>query len=164
MRCRILHILYYFARLQANVDAGVLVTKLLATFNKPAEILRKHSSQLKYHKCAMVDMHGFIHRMEQHQPLVYELACTSHARLVAQIRLKLKSILKCVIWCARQNIALRGQRDDDKHLSQNFRGNPSNFKALLQFCVESGDLILKEILKQLQKMQCMTQKLFKMNI
>ena len=58
--------------------------------------------------------------------------------------LKLKSILKCVIWCARQNIAHRGYRDDVKHLSQDFQGNPGNFKALPQFCVESGDLILKE--------------------
>ena len=106
-----------FARLQTNVDVGLLVIKPLTTFNKATEMLRKHSSQVKYHKNAMIGMHSFIHRMEQHQPSVYELACTNHARLVAQNHLKLKSILKCVIWCARQNIALRGRRDDDKHLS-----------------------------------------------
>ena len=113
-----------FARPQANVDVGVLVTKPLTTFNKATEICRKHSSQLKYHKNAMIDMHNFMHRMEQRQQSVYELAHTSHARLVAQNRLKLKSILKCVIWCGKQNIALRGHRDDDKQLRQDSKGNP----------------------------------------
>ena len=73
-----------FARPQANVDVGVLVSKPLTTFNKATEIFRKHSSQLKYHKNAMIDMHNFMHRMEQQQPSVYELAHTSHALLVAQ--------------------------------------------------------------------------------
>lgn len=63
---------------------GVLLSKPLTTFNKATEIFRRHSSQLKYHKNAMIDMHNFMYRMEQQQPSVYELAHTSHARLVAQ--------------------------------------------------------------------------------
>ena len=68
-----------FARLQANMDVGLLVTKPLNTFNKTIKMLQKHSSKGKYHKNAMIDMHSFIHRMKQHQPSVYELACTNHA-------------------------------------------------------------------------------------
>lgn len=133
-----------FARPQANVDVGVLVTKPLTTFNKATEILRKHSTQVKYHKNAMIDMNNFMHRMEQRQLSVYDLAHTTHARLIEKNRLKLKSILKCIVWCGRQNIALRGHRDDDKHINQDYKGNPGNFKALLQFRVESGDHVLKE--------------------
>ena len=123
-----------FARPQANVDVRVLVSKPLTSFNKAMEIFRKHSSRLKYHKNAMIDMHNFMHRMEQQQPSVYELAHTSHAQLVAQNHVKLKSILKCVNWYGKQNIAFRGHRDDDKQL-QVSKGNPGNFKPLLQFHV-----------------------------
>ena len=98
----------------------------------------------------MIGMHNFMYRMEQQQPSVYELAHTSHSRLVAQNCLKLKSILKCVIWCGKQNIAFRGHRDDDKQL-QVSKGNPGNFKALLQFRVESDDLILKEHFEKASK-------------
>ena len=38
--------------------------------------------------------------------------------IVAQNRLELKSILKWIIWCGKQTIALRGHRDDDKQLQQ----------------------------------------------
>ena len=48
--------------------------------------------------------------------------------------------------CGKQNIALRGHRDDDK-----CRSNPGNFKALLKFRVESGYLILKEHFKSCPK-------------
>lgn len=133
-----------FTKPQANVEVGALVTKPLHTFNKATELFRKHSTQVNYHKNAVKDMHSFLSRMEHRQPTVLELASTSHARLVQQNRAKLMSILKCVLWCGRQNVALRGHRDDDKVLQSGIQGNPGNFKALLQFRVDSGDNVLKQ--------------------
>lgn len=52
--------------------------------------------------------------------------------------------MKCILWCGRQNVALRGHRDDDKVLEQGFAGNPGNFKALLQFRIDAGDNVLEK--------------------
>ena len=45
----------------------------------------------------------------------------------AENKLKLYSIVKTIIFCGRQNISLRGHREDDQSK------NPGNFKALLNF-------------------------------
>ena len=55
------------------------------------------------------------------------------------------SIIKTVIFCARQNIVLRGHRHESGwNLGEYADGNPDNFLALLQFCAESGDQALLE--------------------
>ena len=131
-----------FSKPSANVDAGVLVTRPLTSFNKACELLRKHSTQVKYHTNALKDMTCFLNTMEKNHP-VYSLANTAHARLVEQNRLKLKSIIKCIVWCAKQNIPLRGHWDDDTCLG----GNPGNFKAL-KFRVDSGDHYIKRAFRE----------------
>ena len=55
----------------------------------------------------------------------------------------LKSLFKTIIFCGKNNIALRGTRDDDPR-------NPSlsgNFQALLEFRIDSGDQTLKHHLE-----------------
>ena len=43
--------------------------------------------------------------------------------------------------CGKQNIALRGHRDDSSYIDE-ASGNPGNFQALLNFRVEAGDKVL----------------------
>ena len=95
---------------RSGQDLGALVTRPLKTFNKATELLRKHGSQIKYHKDAMIFMQNFMATMEQQRVSVYELAHSSHANLIQQNRQKLLSILKCVVFCGKQNISLRGHR------------------------------------------------------
>ena len=52
-------------------------------------------------------------------------------------------MLKTIIFCGRNNIALRGRRDDSP-TNENLQGN---FQALLAFRVESGDRNLQEHLQ-----------------
>lgn len=47
----------------------------------------------------------------------------------------LKAVLKCVEFCGRQGISLRGHRDDDTSTSL----NKGNFKALVKFRTDSGE-------------------------
>ena len=82
-------------------------------------------------------------RMEHHQLSVYDMASRGHAQLVAQNCVKLKSILKSIIWCGKQNMALGGYRDEDTTIKDS-NANPGNVKALLQFRVESGNAVLRE--------------------
>ncbi|PFX17907.1 52 kDa repressor of the inhibitor of the protein kinase [Stylophora pistillata] len=64
-----------------------------------------------------------------------------HRNTVELNRQKLRSIIKTVVLCGKQNMALRGHRDDPSHLDES-SGNPGNFQALLNFRVEAGDKVL----------------------
>ena len=63
---------------------------------------------------------------------------------VASNRTFLKSIISCIEFCGRQGIALRGHRDD---ATSTGILNEGNFKALIQFRIESGDTELDNHLK-----------------
>ena len=66
-------------------------------------------------------------------------------RTVSQNREKLESIVKTVILCGRQNIPLRGHRDDSSHYDSKDCGN---FQALLNVRVDSGDTVMEEHFKK----------------
>ena len=62
---------------------------------------------------------------------------------IAKNREIMSSLLKTIIFCGRNNIALRGLRDNNP-TNENLQGN---FQALLAFRVESGDRNLQEHLQ-----------------
>ena len=64
-----------------------------------------------------------------------------HRNTVELNRQKLRSIIKTVVLCGKQNMELRGHRNDSSHLEES-SGNPENFQALLNFRVEAGDKVL----------------------
>ena len=57
---------------------------------------------------------------------------------------KLTSIIKTIVLCGHQNIALRGHWDSAIDLEMDTSRNRGNFWALLQFRVDAGDIILQE--------------------
>ena len=65
------------------------------------------------------------------------------SRIFQQNQEVLRSVLKCLEFCGRQGIALRGHRDDET--STNF--NKGNFKALLALRVDAGDKDLEHHLE-----------------
>lgn len=138
-----------FARaIRGSQDLGALVIRPLKVFNKANEMFRKHSMNT-YHKNAMINQCHFMDRMEYRHPSVYSMIQSAHAQLIQENRQKFTSILKCIIFCGKQNIALRGHRDDDKSFICG--SNSGNFKALLKFRSESGDLTLKDHLERAPK-------------
>jgi hypothetical protein len=58
----------------------------------------------------------------------------------------LSSVVKCVVLCGKQNLPLRGHRDDSQHIEDN-NINSGNFQALINFRVDSGDDNLKNYLE-----------------
>jgi len=56
----------------------------------------------------------------------------------------LRSIVQTAVFCGRQNIALRGHRDDGPHQGDPCGGQNGNFRQLLHFCVASGDTTLQK--------------------
>ena len=61
-------------------------------------------------------------------------------------RNKLKIITKVVLFCARQNIPLRGHRDDSRHYDIK-SNNPGNFQELLRLLCETGNVELDDYLR-----------------
>lgn len=59
-------------------------------------------------------------------------------------REKMKSVFKTVIFCGKQNIVLRGHRDDDAARESKKIHNAGNFQQLLDFWLDSGDTILAD--------------------
>ena len=62
----------------------------------------------------------------------------------------LSSIIKTIVLCGKQNIAIRGHRDDSQHLLDP-KNNPGNFQMLLEFRVDSGDEILSDHFKKCKR-------------
>ena len=80
--------------------------------------------------------------MEKGNLSVHQLMQEQASTLVQSNRLKLKSILKTIVFCDRQMISLRGHREQ-----AGANVNPGNFRALLDFCVDAGDIVFAEHFK-----------------
>ena len=112
----------------------------LNKFKDAIETLRQHNKKT-YHVHSVSDMLAFMQVMNNEQPPINHQLVFAVAQQVQKNREVLKSIIKTVIVCGKQNIALRGHRDDLKHLQQ--PGNHGNFHALLKFRTEAGDKTLQ---------------------
>ena len=119
---------------------GKLVNYPLTRFKDAVETFRQHSKK-SYHVHSVSDMLTFMRIMNNEQAPIDHQLVSAMAQQVQKNRELLKSIIKTVIFCGKQNVALRGHRDDAKHLQQ--PGNHGNFHALLNFRIESGDEILQ---------------------
>lgn len=70
---------------------------------------------------------------------------TGRAKQIADNRNKNKLILEAIILSGRQNISLRGHRDDDRLVidkTDNLKNNEGNFREILRFRAQ-GDSNLK---------------------
>ncbi|KAL4154140.1 hypothetical protein QTP88_001973 [Uroleucon formosanum] len=81
--------------------------------------------------------------------------CKQRIAQVKENRDRLRSIVSTIILCGRQNIPLRGHRDDGNTSLNSVKNNQNsvvinqemNFRALLRFRIESGDSILRQHLE-----------------
>ena len=55
----------------------------------------------------------------------------------------LTSIIKCVYFCGRQGLPLRGHKDDSTTVYKKHHGN---FRSLIHFSINAGDKVLEEYL------------------
>ena len=88
--------------------------------------------------------------MTQQVAPVTEQLDTALAKQVAKNKAMLASVLKTILLCGRQNIALRSHRDDNTTRSDH-AVNPGNFQVLLDFRCDAGDSVLTEHFKHVGK-------------
>ena len=112
----------------------------MTNFTRAKQTLQEHDLQAS-HRQAMEDSATFMGQMESgHLSVDQQLTCQA-SEIVKQNRLILKSILRAIIFCGKQNIALRGYREHS-NLGESSIFNPGNFQALLKFQMNSGDAVL----------------------
>ena len=102
---------------------------------------KEHQLNSEFHKAAAGCADDFLRVQEGKMLSISEQLIDIHRNTVELNRQKLQSIIKTVVLCGKQNMALQGHRDDSSHLDES-SGNPGNFQALLNFRVEAGDKVL----------------------
>ena len=126
-------------------DPGILVRRPLTSFAKALVSFRRHMTT-EHHKFAVVRADDFRKVMENQQPAIQHQINQAMTDTVASNRQKLALILKVILLCGRQNIALRGHRDNITDLENDTLSteNHGNFWDILQFRVDSGDTVIGE--------------------
>jgi hypothetical protein len=100
----------------------------------------------KNHEFAMEKALNFLGVMESTIDDIRTISKTKNTKVVRKNREIVCSVVKCVVLCGKQNLPLRGHRDDYQHIEDN-NINSGNFQALINLCVDSGDENLKNDLE-----------------
>lgn len=139
-----------FASDNDMIKLGALVKTALTKFGKliGAEgSLSSHATK-KYHETAVLVAKDFITRHEKPSQKINNQLSHQRQLEAQQNRAKLFPIIKTIILCGRQNLPLRGHRDDRNVLEQDQSINDGNFRALLRYRVDAGDKILEKHLTE----------------
>lgn len=123
---------------------GKLVTEPLRRYDRlagPTGDLNKHSS-LEYHKFAATQCKLFSTDFHNNTNIRSKID-THHQQVCQSNRARLRPVIKTIIFCGQNNIALQGNHDSGPFLlDQNTQGE-GNFRRLLKFRVDAGDTELK---------------------
>ena len=130
-----------------------LITDAYQNWKDAVEDMKQHAT-CDYHMNSAAKMNAFMKTYEDPSSRIDVSVTDSSCKRVQQNRDILTSVVKCLQFCGRQGIALRGHRDDDTSCSL----NKGNFKELLQFRVDAGDKILEEHMQTCAKNATYTSK------
>lgn len=143
-----------------------LVKEPLKKFKKATEELKYHEST-KYHKFSVEKAVLFMKTMENNTATknIAVVLDKKKAELIEGNRKRLRPIIKTIIFCARNNLPLRGHRDDgyydvssDKQEQDLLTGRMGVFRSLLAFRIDSGDDDLKSHLSSANRNSTMISK------
>ncbi|CAH1107908.1 unnamed protein product [Psylliodes chrysocephalus] len=108
-----------------------------------------------YHSKAVTEGHNLKKIYENPEIDVRNTLDQERQRQILENKLRLKPIIESVIFLGRQNIAFRGHRDRGSLVvsegsskdEDRLVNNEGNFRELIKFRIESGDVVLKNYLE-----------------
>lgn len=127
-------------------STNFLVQNGFRSWKKALEKFKEHQDK-NYHKDAMEDALNFKMVYENKKEDIVNELDKSRKRQQIENRQKLMPIIRAVLLCGRQGLALRGDRDHGSLSLKTPEENDGNFRALLRFALESGDQDLAQHLK-----------------
>ena len=127
-----------FANIESSRNAAKLGQVYSSTFNTWSKALKKVSGPCQdITNASNIDASGYSFSA-MHATKNFAYQCANQHALVTKNRAKLRPIVEAVILCGRQNISLRGHRDDSTHY-HNDKNNPGNLQEILEFIVKCGN-------------------------
>lgn len=99
--------------------------------------LETHDRSL-YHRNSVEAGKNFLKCYNKPQQEVINILSSQRLKQIQENRARLIPIIESIIFLGRQNIPLRGHRDDGQNLEISMH-NEGNFRALLNFRIQSGD-------------------------
>ncbi|XP_050528122.1 52 kDa repressor of the inhibitor of the protein kinase-like [Daktulosphaira vitifoliae] len=126
----------------SNQKVGALVCKPFTKWKDAIECFKLHSNA-EYHKLSILRKDEFLKVMDCKKPDISIAIYSAHKNLVLENRAKLVPIIETIIFCGRQELALRGDNESGHIFNSSADNNDGNFRSLLRFRVQSGDLNLK---------------------
>jgi hypothetical protein len=134
-----------------NVTAFERLDKLfkspLKLWTSAASKFSAHEKRSQKHKNSVTDFQLFRASMQNRRKDIDQILSAELEKRIKENRERLSPIIKCILYCGKTNQALRGHRDDSTQDSE----QQGNFKDLIEFRIESGDVKLKEHLETAQK-------------
>ena len=139
---------------RARQALRTFVSEPLNKFKKGLDYLNDHGSKT-YHKENTARLNGFLETRRNPGAAVGNQLDIQRREEIQKNRTYLRPIIKSVIFCGKQNLPLRGHRDDGQVLETDDDGV---FRALLRFRIDSGDAVLAEGLEQASRNATYTSK------
>lgn len=136
-----------------DVPLSGLVKTAFTKYKNALEYFRSHENN-QYHVANVLYMKNF---SKIHENKMADVSVQLQSALQVEIennRKKLIPIIKTVIFCGQQNIPLRGHRDDgilSMTPENDCDRNEGNFRNLLRFRVDAGDIDLRNHLNTAPK-------------
>lgn len=159
----ILFLLNYNSGRRGTEQLKRLITEPLNQYSKllgKQGYLEVHQNNL-YHKNCIQFAFDFKKNYLNPKNIVVNMIDTQRMKEIKENRERLVPIIKSILFLGRQNIALRGHRDDGQLLSPNMSSdfssntksitNQGNFRELLKFRIDAGDKNLEHHLMSTSK-------------
>ena len=147
---------FCYACVLFGIESGHNKGKINRLFQSPLNYwssaytkMKNHEDKCQMHKSSVLAMTHFKSVMEGKQISARQLVSNITNDRIQSNRRKLIPVVKTVIFCGRQNVPLRGHRDDSKEYESS--ANTGNFQELINFRIDSGDTVLKDHVESAKK-------------
>ena len=122
---------------------GQFVSKPLSTWAKKTQAMNSHSAS-EYHANSLTRMSEFVKRYENPSQTIATQLNTQLQKTIENNTKVIESLLRVVMLCGKQGLALRGHRDDNIVWTNEGEGesdNHGNFIELVRFRAESHEVL-----------------------
>lgn len=124
-------------------NPGKLVTGGFQDWKKAKECFKLHLEK-EYHRDCVLIATSFLQVVSGKQPDIMSQLNTQRAKEIEQNRAAIRPIIRTILFCAEQELPLRGDNDSGALSLTRPENKDGKFRALLRFRIESGDKSLEK--------------------
>ena len=117
---------------------GALVSIPYANYKKAKDYYLKHQN-CKYHEMAATLFENFVFTTQDPENDIQNILVNSRLKTIGNNRKRLLHIIRCIEFCGRQELPLRGHRDSGPLTLDAPNHNEGNFRAALRLRLECLD-------------------------